>query len=302
MDLRQVEYIVKIAEENNITRAAEKIFITQSALNQQLLKLEKELGTALFYRGRANWQLTPAGEIYISSARELLRIKKETYARIHDLAEEKHELLSIGFTATRGIDIFSSVYPLFHKNYPNVVVTPVERTSRELQTLIANHTLDIAFLTLSDCDKTKDEYLALKTEELFLLLPEGHPLCGKAAPAAEGGDYPTMDPVHLDGCPFAIANKESTMRPLLDLIFRDAGVTPKILFETKSNITIIKMVQAVGCGAILPEYYLTPPPAGIRCFHLPSRPSWQMVATWRRGSYLTEVARTFIRLVQELLA
>jgi DNA-binding transcriptional LysR family regulator len=50
MDLKQLEYIIKIAEENNITRAAEKLFITQSALNQQLLKLEKELGTQLFYR------------------------------------------------------------------------------------------------------------------------------------------------------------------------------------------------------------------------------------------------------------
>lgn len=53
MDLRQIQYIVAIAEENNITRAAEKLYITQSALNQQLLKLEKELGVQLFIvRGR----------------------------------------------------------------------------------------------------------------------------------------------------------------------------------------------------------------------------------------------------------
>ena len=52
MDLRQIQYIVAIAEENNITRAAEKLYITQSALNQQLLKLEKELGVQLFHRSR----------------------------------------------------------------------------------------------------------------------------------------------------------------------------------------------------------------------------------------------------------
>ena len=50
MDTRQIEYILQIAEENNITKAAEKLFITQSALNQQLLKLERELGTPLFQR------------------------------------------------------------------------------------------------------------------------------------------------------------------------------------------------------------------------------------------------------------
>ena len=64
MDTKQIEYILKIAEENNITKAAEKLFITQSALNQQLLKLEKELGTPLFHRSRTNWRLTEAGEIY----------------------------------------------------------------------------------------------------------------------------------------------------------------------------------------------------------------------------------------------
>ncbi|MCI7796069.1 MAG: LysR family transcriptional regulator, partial [Lachnospiraceae bacterium] len=78
MDTKQIEYIIKIAEENNITRAAEKLFITQSALNQQLLKLEKELGTPLFHRSRTNWRLTEAGEIYLKNAREMLRIKKST--------------------------------------------------------------------------------------------------------------------------------------------------------------------------------------------------------------------------------
>ena len=65
MDLKQIEYIVKIADENNITRAAEKLFITQSALNQQLLKLEKELGIQLFYRSRTDWHPTEAGLVYL---------------------------------------------------------------------------------------------------------------------------------------------------------------------------------------------------------------------------------------------
>lgn len=58
MDTRQIEYILQIAEENNITKAAEKLFITQSALNQQLLKLERELGTPLFQRTKNKWCLT----------------------------------------------------------------------------------------------------------------------------------------------------------------------------------------------------------------------------------------------------
>ena len=78
MDTKQIEYILKIAEENNITKAAGKLFITQSALNQQLIKLEKELGTPLFHRSSTNWHLTEAGEIYGKNAKQMLQIKTDT--------------------------------------------------------------------------------------------------------------------------------------------------------------------------------------------------------------------------------
>lgn len=63
MDLKQIEYIIKIADEKSITRAAEKLFLTQSALNQQLLRLEKALGGQLFKRTKSDWSPTPAGGI-----------------------------------------------------------------------------------------------------------------------------------------------------------------------------------------------------------------------------------------------
>ena len=115
MDTKQIEYILKIAEENNITKAADKLFITQSALNQQLLKLESELGTPLFHRSRTNWRPTAAGEIYIRNAREILRLKKNTYNQINDIANTKRGNLSIGFTPGRGINMFTSIYPVFHQ-------------------------------------------------------------------------------------------------------------------------------------------------------------------------------------------
>lgn len=78
MDLKQLEYIVKIADEKNVSRAAEKLFISQSALNQQLLKLEKDLGAPLFFRTRNNWQLTEVGEIYVRTAREILGLDRKS--------------------------------------------------------------------------------------------------------------------------------------------------------------------------------------------------------------------------------
>ena len=86
MDTKQIEYILKIAEENNITRAAEKLHLTQPALNQQLLRLERELGLQLFYRSRTDWRPTPAGEIYLENARKMLLLKQETYKQLGPVA------------------------------------------------------------------------------------------------------------------------------------------------------------------------------------------------------------------------
>ena len=78
MDLKLLEYVVAIADYGNITKAAEAMFITKSGLNQQLIHLEKELNTPLFYRTKRHLHPTQAGQIYIDNAREILRIKKNT--------------------------------------------------------------------------------------------------------------------------------------------------------------------------------------------------------------------------------
>ena len=85
MDLKQLEYIVGIAEEKNITKAAKKLYITQSALNQTLLKLEKEIGEPLFERSKLNLYLTEIGKIYVEQAKKILEIRKETYEKIDEI-------------------------------------------------------------------------------------------------------------------------------------------------------------------------------------------------------------------------
>ena len=107
MNLKEIEYIVKIAEERNVTRAAKKLFLTPSALNQQLLHLEREIGTPLFFRSRTGWSPTEAGEVYLSAAREMLRLKRETYHRLQDITDAKKGSLSIGFPPERGAQYLS---------------------------------------------------------------------------------------------------------------------------------------------------------------------------------------------------
>lgn len=296
MDTRQIEYILKIAEENNITRAAGKLYITQSALNQQLLKLEKELGTPLFHRSRNNWHLTEAGEIYIQNARKMLQIKRDTYQMIQDLTEGKYGHLSVGFTAGRGASMFTAAYSAFHQQYPNITIVPREGVVRDLQRLISQGDLDIGFLTLTDKDRTNDVYETIYREELFLAIPSIHP-AAHILPSS-GESYATMDIRTVQHEPFVVMDRRSTMRTMVDQIFLDAGFEPQILFETGNNNTVLAMLQANLCCGILAYYYVKNIPQGITCFHLPNRPTWQFAACYKKDRYLSSAARGFIDLMK----
>ena len=98
MDTKLMEYIIAIADYGNITKAAEAMFVTQSGLNQQLIRLEKELNTQLFYRTKRQLHPTQAGKIYIKNAREMLKIKKNTYSIIGDITHSTTCEISFGLS------------------------------------------------------------------------------------------------------------------------------------------------------------------------------------------------------------
>lgn len=297
MDFKQLEYILKIAEENNITRAAEKLFISQSALNQQLLKLEKELGTPLFHRSRTNWRLTEAGQIYIDGAKAAMNVRKETYNRIYDVSNAKKGLLTIGLTPGRGLIMFTAIYPELHRRCPNLEVVPIEMRVRSQQQAIAKGDIDIGFMTLHPRERTNDNYTPLATEELVVIIPAGHPLAAKATP--QGEPLSVIDLHELRYEPFVLMDKSSTLRAICDTCFERVGFLPNVLFETNNTRSIASMVESTLCCGIIPEYYVSKPSAKLAVFALDDHPYWEIAISYRKDSYLSSGAKEFIGLAQE---
>ncbi len=299
MDLKQIEYIVKIDDEHSITRAAEKLFVTQSALNQQLLRLEKELGAPLFHRSKVDMRPTEIGQVYLDNAREILRIKQRTYNLINDMTDAKKGRLSIGFTPGRGSEMFTHVYPSFHQAYPNVIVEPHELSVHRQQQMISQGNLDIGFQTLSERQRSDSEYIKLGEEEIFLLVPSIHPAAEQlAATQTASAPFPIANLTLFQYEPFVLMYKESTIRAITDEIFRKSGFTPNVLFETASNNTVLSMIEANLCCGVVPEYYVRRLPKGISCFAFPTHPSWDIAANYRKNGYLSEAAKYFIELVR----
>lgn len=295
MNLKEIEYIVKIAEEGNITHAAEKLFITPSALNQQLLHLEKEIGTQLFQRIRSGWIPTKAGEIYLQGAHEILRIKKETYQQLQDAVNTQKGFLTVSFPSERGSHMFTHVYPVFHKRYPEIIVNVKETTVRSQQALISKGDVDIGFLTLRPNQQTGDTYIHICREELVLVVPDNHPIC-KHAKKNSISKYPEIELSELKEDPFALIYKDSTIYECTKQIFLEAGFSPNVLFETSRAATILTMVSSGLCCSIIPDSESLEHIDGVTFLSLSTHPFWSLEASYKRGSYLSEPAKYFISL------
>ena len=293
MDLKQLTYIVKIAEEGSITKASEKLFISQSGLNQQLLKLETELGQQLFHRGKNDFRLTEAGQIYVDYARKILSLKEEAYNKLNDLANNQTGRLRIGLTPERGVNMLMNVYPEFYRRFPHVTIEPMEIGIHRQLDMISRGYLDLGFVTLIENDKTNDEYIHIYFENILLAVPRSHPLAAHAAPP--GKPFATADLSAFRNEKFVLMFRDSTLRQVIDPLFSEAGFAPQILFETSSNLTLRNMVKnRIACSLISHNYAREQ--EDIAYFYLPSRPMWELCATYKKGHYLTKAASEFLEL------
>ena len=234
MDLRQIENIVAIEQEQSISKAAERLFLTQSALNQQLLRLEKELGIQLFERKKHAMIPTFAGKVYLATAHRMIDMKKETYKIIHDISNETAGEISVAYSPERGSLLFSHIYPTFRRRYPNVTFSIHEAHVKKMETMLLQKEVTLACLTYSQGSKhAAIEYVDTKKELMVLGLPASHPLAHLAGERS-WETFPSIDLALLRDEAFALVAKTTRLRTMIDDSFRAAGFLPKVLFESSA--------------------------------------------------------------------
>lgn len=285
MDLRQLEYIIEISKEKNITHAAEKIFISQSALNQQLLKLEKELGSKIFNRN--NWELTEVGKVYIENAKKIIAIKKETYLKIADLLDNQKKELKIGIPKGRWIELFIYVLLKMQKKYKNLKLTPFELSVTELQKKVAQGDIDIGFVSLEKNQRIKNNYILLIEEEFVLISPKTFNISNK-----------NIDSI-LKKEKFIFIDKNSTSRNIIDNYFFEKNISPNIIFETSNMENIVATVSAgIGC-AIVPYYYASINKNKINIMSLNEEIKWDIAITYAKNTYIPKIIEDFIKFSKD---
>lgn len=301
MDLRQIENIVAIEQEQSISKAAERLFLTQSALNQQLLRLEKELGIQLFERKKHAMIPTFAGKVYLATAHRMIDMKKETYKIIHDISNETAGEISVAYSPERGSLLFSHIYPTFRRRYPNVTFSIHEAHVKKMETMLLQKEVTLACLTYSQGSKhAAIEYVDTKKELMVLGLPSSHPLAHLAGERS-WETFPSIDLALLRDEAFALVAKTTRLRTMIDESFRAAGFLPKVLFESSSTATVVNMVKNQVCPAFFPQSYVDPS-APMVYFTTKPKQSWVQTIAYLKGEYLTKPEKYFIELVKQYSA
>ncbi len=295
MNLKHLTYIVTIAEMQSISKAAEILFLSRPALNHFLLNLEKELGFSLFKRINKKLILTDAGRIYVDSAKSILEIKKQTYKLLEELSDCETGCLHIGLTRGIGIHMFSEVFPIFHKKYPNFTVQLQEGNVRYLEDCVSNGIIDIAVIGQGSVHSHL-QHLTFAPCEVVIVLPRSHPLAHLAAPV--GMPHNPLDLRLLEKEAFVLMNKDTNIRAIADAHFQQANFEPKILTECSLSSLAYQLVRKGVAPSILMEHSILDK-SSVACFSLTPKEIWSQSIAFRKGTVFTKAEQYFIQLVQE---
>lgn len=210
MDTRLPEYLIVLEEEGSFARAAEKIHISQSALSQNLSKLEQELQVKLFTKTEKRWIPTEAGVHYLNGAKEMVAIREQTYRKIRELAISSRRQLRIGM-CPEVFQLYSEqILEILKKNFPEYQPELYRADTDIAIKHLANDVLDIALLHLNGKKSSQIQALPLYEENLTLGVSDEF--------SWEGVD---IDYARLVKCPFIFPDKSSFLGMLIQSTLKE---------------------------------------------------------------------------------
>ena len=244
MNLRQLRYLVALADERHFTRAAAREHVAQPALSQQIRSLEAEVGLALVERTTRRVAMTHAGEVLVARARRALAELDAADAELQSLAGVQAGRLSVGALHTMGPVDLSLLLATFHDRHRAIELTVREQSSEELAAMLREDEIDLAFLSVTERIQSRGLTLRpLVSEELVVVLPAEHALASRRKLRLRD----------LSDEPFITFREGARLRELLMRAAERQGFEPRIALESNESRRIRSLVSR-GLGvAILPR-------------------------------------------------
>ena len=241
IELRHLIYFIAVAEELHFGRAAERLFIAQPPLSQQIQRLEKELGALLFRRTKRSVELTEAGAVFLEEARRTVAQAELAVSTARRAQRGEVGRLEIGFVASATYLSLPEALRTYRRNYPEVELSLSELTTAQQVKALLNRQLDVGFVR-PPLYTTEIETYILMEEEFVLALPETHALQNLAnITLSKLKDEPfILYPRHLG---------PGLYDPVVSAC-QQAGFSPRVVQEATQMHTILSLVT-IGVGVAL---------------------------------------------------
>lgn len=286
MELRVLNYFLMVAREENITKAAQLLHVTQPTLSRQLMQLEEELGVQLFHRGKHNVTLTEDGMLLRRRAQELITLSEKTKLELQHKEEMVAGEVSIGCGETRSMSILSKNMNAFREKYPLVRFNIYSATADDIKEHIEKGLLDIGLLT-EPVDILKYEFVRMPIKERWgILVRKDSPLARKSA----------VTPEDLQDVPLIMVRRELVKNELANW-FGDKFEHLEIAATYNLILNGANMVEQ-GMGAALCFEF------GIfyenLCF-IPLEPQMETgsVLVWKKNQTLSAAHARFVQHIKE---
>lgn len=171
IETRLLQYFLTVAQELNITKAAQALYITQPTLSKQMIELEQQLGKQLFIRGKRKLTLTEEGEYLRDRAREILELLDNTEAAFHTQEQTLRGHITIGCGETIAMDQIAKILAEFHKRHPNVQLHTHSGDADMILERLDKGLVDMGLL-LGPMRQEKYDYMNIHTKDVYgLLMP-----------------------------------------------------------------------------------------------------------------------------------
>jgi DNA-binding transcriptional LysR family regulator len=288
MEMRQLRYLVALADERHFTRAAARLHIAQPALSQQVRRLEDEVGVALVDRTTRHVSLTPAGELLVGRARRAIAEVDAAAAELSELAGVRTGRVVIGAMRSTGRFDLSALFAAYYARHPGIELVVREEPSEVMLQRLHADALDVAFLSVNRLDAGPDIQLhPLLDEPLVALLAPDHPLAQRRR----------IDMAELRDERFVVFGEGGSLRRIVVQGAREAGFEPMLAFESTES-TRIRAMASRGLGvALLPasEADHEGPPIAVVPVRNPSL-ARDVTLAWRANRRHSPAARAFLQL------
>jgi len=243
LTLYQLRIFLTVAEEGSLTRAAERLFLTQPAVSQHIRTLEKQIGTQLFERGRRGMRLTPAGEVLVEYAQRILRLTIEAQQAALVASQKIFGDFQLGASPGVGACLAPRWIHRLHEQYPDMRVRlRTDKTPVVIRELVRGD-IDIAIVE-GEIEIGPFFVTPLWDEEIVLVVGPEHPWWGRDK----------VDPRELHDQGFIMREPESLTRAWEVQTLSKYGVHAHPVAELDSPSAIKRAVQS-GLGiALLPQF------------------------------------------------